>query len=111
MMNEDAMKSYEREEKEMALSSCLTVGELKKALERFGDDFPVYVFAGNNNSPAEMPVISAGVGLDGPDLGLETGPLEPEQRGVLLRVGEPLDPDGGPVPKSMRPRRPSPQDA
>lgn len=37
-----------------------------------------------------------GVGPDRPDLGLETGPLEPEQRGVLVRVGEPLDPEGEP---------------
>ncbi len=80
----------------------MTVGELKKALERFGDDFLVYIGAGTNEHPLEMPLVSVGAGLDASVLGLKTGPLTPAQRGVLLNVGEPLDPDGGgPVPKGV----------
>ncbi len=69
---------------------CMNIGELRKALEGFGDECLVYVFAGTNENPGEVPVVSAGIGLDGSDLGLEGGPrrLTKEQRGVLLRVGE-----------------------
>ncbi len=63
----------------------MTVGDLKKALERFGDDSLVYVCAGDNNNPVELPVLSVAPGLDSSVLGLETGPLTPAyDRSVII---------------------------
>ena len=64
----------------------MTVGELKRELDKYGDDYVVYIGVGTNANAVEPDVESVVPGLWGPE-----GESDPAVRGVALVAGDPAD--------------------
>ncbi len=64
----------------------MTVAELKRELDKYGDDYVVYIAVGTNENPVELDVDAVVRGLWGPE-----SESDPAVRGVALVAGGPAD--------------------